>query len=125
MPDSFLIDGYNLIHALGMIRKSAGAGGLEASRLQLLQFLAQGFGTSASQVTVVFDAQHGRGGGNRQQTYRTISVHFAPKNQTADDLIETFIESHAHPRALVVISNDARLQTAARRRGARSWSHDD
>ena len=58
MHDSYLIDGYNLIHALGMIRKLMGPGGLEESRNTLLAFLAKAFGENASRVTIVFDAQH-------------------------------------------------------------------
>jgi predicted RNA-binding protein with PIN domain len=124
MPDSYLIDGYNLIHAFGMIRKDVGPGGLEASRNQLLQFLADSFGASANQVTVVFDAKHSPRGVSREQSYQGISVQFAPKDQSADDLIEALIDAHAHPRALIVVSNDTRLQNAAARRGARAWSHE-
>jgi uncharacterized protein len=124
MPESYVIDGYNIIHALGMIQKNMDAGGLEESRRRLLAFLVEGFADAAPRVTVVFDAQHAPPGLPSQQTYHGIHIHFAPKNQSADDLIETLIEQEPQPRGLAVVSNDMRLQTAARRRGALAWSHE-
>ena len=124
MADTYVIDGYNLIHALGMIRRDAGPRGLEAARTQLLQFLAQSFGDNSSSVTVIFDAKHAPRGAVRDQVFHGMSVRFAPKEQSADDLIETIIQEHAAPRSLVVVSNDARLQNAAQRRLARAWSHE-
>jgi uncharacterized protein len=125
MADSYLIDGYNLLHALGMIQRKAGPGGLEAARTRLLDFLAVSFGDHANHVTVVFDAKHAPRGVAREQTYRSLQVQFAPSKQSADDAIEDAIEDAASPKSLVVISNDTRLQNTARRRGARFWSHHD
>jgi predicted RNA-binding protein with PIN domain len=122
MPDSFVIDGYNLIHALGMIQKHLDAGGLEASRRWLLDYLAELFGEDADRVTVVFDAKQAPRNLPRHQAYRGLHVHFAPKGQSADDWIETLIANEKTPAALVVVSNDHRLQDAGRKRGARAWS---
>jgi hypothetical protein len=124
MRDSYLIDGYNLIHALGMIQKQMGPGGLEASRTRLLDFLAAGFGADAPNCTVVFDAKQAPRGLSRSQEHRGLAIRFAPKKQSADDLIETLIDETTEPKSLVVVSNDARLQNAAKRRGARAWSHE-
>jgi predicted RNA-binding protein with PIN domain len=124
MPDSYVIDGYNLIHALGMIQRHMTRGGLEDSRGKLLAFLAWAFGTEAARVRVVFDAKHAPRGVPKQQRRHGLHIHFAPKNQSADDWIEKMIEEESQPRSLVVISNDMRLQSAARHRGARAWSHE-
>ena len=124
MRDSYIIDGYNLIHALGMIQHKMAPGGLEESRRKLLTFLAERFGDEASYVTIVFDAKHAPRHVSRQQQYHGLHIHFAPKDQSADDWIETLIEDAAQPRHLVVISNDMRLQNAGRHRGARAWSHE-
>lgn len=122
MRDTFVIDGYNLIHALGMIQKNMAAGGLETSRRALLDFLATAFGDDAANVTVVFDAKQAPRGMARMQKYRGLHVHFAPKGQSADDWIETLIENEKQPEFLVVVSNDSRLQNAARQRGAQASS---
>ena len=124
MADSYLIDGYNLIHALGMIQRDLPAGGLEESRRRLMMFLLQAFAADVS-VTIVFDAQHGPRHLPRQQTHQGLHVEFAPAGQSADDRIEELIEDCASPSALVVVSNDMRLQDAARRKGSRGWSHEN
>jgi predicted RNA-binding protein with PIN domain len=124
MRDSYIIDGYNLIHALGMIQHKLDPGGLEESRRKLLVFLTEKFADDAPRVTVVFDAKLAPRGLPRQQEFHGMHVHFAPKNQSADDWIETLIDEETQPRALVVISNDMRLQNAAKHRGARAWSHE-
>ena len=38
---SLLIDGYNLLNAVGIVGRGVGPGGLERSRLALLNFLAE------------------------------------------------------------------------------------
>jgi predicted RNA-binding protein with PIN domain len=124
MPDSYVIDGYNLIHALGMISKQVEPGGLEASRRRLLDFLAGAFGADADRVTIVFDARQSPRGVSRRHSHLGLHVHFAPKDQSADDWIEEVIDNEMRPHSLVVVSNDLRLQSAAKRRGAKAWSHD-
>ena len=124
MPDSYVIDGYNLIHALGMIQRHMNPGGLEDSRSKLLAFLAWAFGADSARVRVVFDAKHAPRGVPKQQRRHGLHIHFAPTNQSADDWIEKMIDEESQPRSLIVISNDMRLQNAARHRGARAWSHE-
>jgi uncharacterized protein len=124
MRRTYLIDGYNLIHALGMIQKHIGPGDLEIARRQLLDFLITIFGSDGPCITVVFDAKQSPPGIARQQEYQGLHIDFAPKAQSADDRIEDLIEASAEPHALVVISNDARLQAAAERRGASPWTHE-
>jgi len=125
MPDSYLIDGYNLIYALGMIERSQGARALEQSRLRLLRFLEASFADAVARVTVVFDAQHAPCLVPRRQNFHGITILFAPSRQSADDLIESLIEAHAEPKSLVVVSNDNRLKNAARHHGARGWTDAD
>jgi predicted RNA-binding protein with PIN domain len=124
MYDVFLIDGYNLLHALGMVARDAGPGGLDKARQRLLDFLADAFGDNAGRVHVVFDAQHARRGALRIQTHRGVHVEFAPSKESADDRIEDLIARSPQPRKMVVVSNDARLQSAAHRRNAIAWSHE-
>jgi predicted RNA-binding protein with PIN domain len=112
-----LIDGYNLLHALGMAPR-AGALSLKRSRLRLLDWLSDQLGARSSDVCVVFDSKHeGRGS---EQAHRAIHVRFA-SNETADDLIERMVREESAPAALTVISNDHRIQHAATRRGCPCW----
>ena len=125
MADAYLIDGYNLIHALGLIDRQLGTVALERSRSRLLDFLKDSFASDSARVTVVFDARLAPAHLPHQQRHHGILMLFAPKTQTADDLIETLIDTNPSPRALIVISNDTRLQQSAQRRGSRWWSHTD
>jgi uncharacterized protein len=119
MKAAYLIDGYNLIHAIGLLPKRAGPHGLEKARAALLELLHRFFGTQSAEATVVFDAAKAPPGVASVQEIHGINVRFATQGQLADDVIEAMIRADAAPKRLVVISNDHRLQTAARRREAR------
>jgi predicted RNA-binding protein with PIN domain len=112
----YLIDGYNLLHALAPLPKKSGPGGLHHARLRLLDLLRSAFGDEASHVTVVFDARKSPPGATEVQDYHGIEVRYAIHEQQADDLIEMLIRSAAKPRQLTIVSDDHRIQQAARRR---------
>jgi predicted RNA-binding protein with PIN domain len=112
-----LIDGYNLLHALGLVEKHMGRHGLEWARRRLLAFLHKAFGNAAKDVTVVFDAATSPKGAAAESEHDGIQVLFAVHYQEADDLIEAMIGKYPQPSALTVISDDHRIQQAARRRG--------
>ncbi len=119
---TFLVDGYNLMHATGLAHRRLPPGQLQAARKRLLDWLADSPAVRAGTVTVrvVFDAQNGPGE-SREQHHRRVSFRFAFR-QTADDLIESLILAEPRPSPLVVVSNDGRLHESARRRGFRGWS---
>jgi hypothetical protein len=120
-----LIDGYNLLYAIGVIGSDAGPAGLERSRRALLNFLAESLPEEvAARTTVVFDATDAPPGLPRHQTHRGITVRFAAKYDDADTLIEELIGEATAPRSLTVVSSDHRLQRAARRRRARPVDSD-
>jgi hypothetical protein len=113
----YLIDGYNLLHAMGLLHGRAGPHGLEKARLGLLGRLHGHFGTDAANVTVVFDATSPPPGVAPDQDYQGIHVRFAVgRGRQADDLIEDLIRGDSAPRGLTVVSDDRRIQVAARRR---------
>ena len=112
----YLIDGYNLLHAMGVLHGQVGPTGLEKARLTLLGRLHGALGEAAAQVTVVFDAAHAPHGVAEEQSYHGIQVLFAVQQEQADDLIEDLIRRHSVPRRLTVVSDDHRIQLAARRR---------
>ena len=113
----FLIDGYNLLHALGMAPKPGGLS-LERARLRMIEWLAGEIGAEKANVSIVFDSANPRGGG--EQSHRGLYMRFS-QGQTADDLIEQLILDERVPAELTVVSNDHRLQQAARRSGCVSW----
>ncbi len=116
MSMSYLIDGYNLLHAMGLLRGRAGPTGLEKARLGLLGLLRAVYGEEAKTVTVVFDAANAPRGASPEAEYRGIHIRFAVEQEQADDLIETLIRHDSAPQRLTVVSDDRRVRQAAERR---------
>jgi predicted RNA-binding protein with PIN domain len=112
----YLIDGYNLLHAMGVMRPRMGRTGLERARGRLLGLLAGVYEAEASCVTVVFDAAAAPRDAEREQHHRGITVRFAVDEEEADDLIEHLIRKASAPKQLTVVSDDHRIQQAATRR---------
>ncbi len=122
---SLLIDGYNLLGAVGIIGRGVGPGSLERSRLALLNFLAESLDLKEiPQTTVVFDAHNPPPGLPLVTKHRGLTVRFASQYDDADSLIEELIRADSAPRRLTVVSSDHRLQRAARRRRAAATDSD-
>jgi uncharacterized protein len=127
---ALLIDGYNLLHASGILGRGVGPGGLERSRRALVNFLAESLDErELAETTVVFDAHEPPPGLPRASRQRGLQVRFAERGSDADSLIEQLIAEHSAPRRLTVVSSDHRLHRAARRRRAKAvdsdrWYHE-
>ena len=123
---SLLIDGYNLLNAVGIIGRGVGPGSLHRARLALLNFLAASLEPEEiPQTTVVFDAHDAPPGLPLVLEHRGLTVRFAADYEDADSLIEELIRKDSAPRRLTVVSGDHRLQRAARRRKAAAvYSHE-
>ncbi len=120
----FLIDGYNLLHALGLPAGRTGPHGLAKARAGLVGLITAAHGDPADAVTVVFDARHPPPGADGEEFRGPVHVVFS-LGEEADDRIEWLIAHDAAPKHLIVVSNDHRLQQAARRRGCAAWKCDD
>jgi uncharacterized protein len=124
-PMAIVIDGYNLLHASGILPRGIGPGTLERARSALLNFLVESLEPEElAKTVVVFDARAAPAGRPRVVTHRGLRVHFAPNPGDADALIEELITRDHSPRKLVVVSSDHRLQRAAKRRRAQSIDSD-
>lgn len=111
-----LIDGYNLLHAVGWASPRMPTPQLRAARRRLLDWLAEQ--STSAELCVVFDALHGKPSAT-EQNHRGVRVRFAV-GRTADDVIEEMLADR--PVDVIVVSNDGRLHEAARRRGTVGWS---
>lgn len=121
-----LIDGYNLIHAAGILgpRRSDGRG-LERSRAALAQFISGLLrANEKSSAVVVFDAAGAPPGLPSEMFVHGVYVRFARGYSSADELIEELINADTSPRRLTVVSSDHRIQRAARRRRATAVDSD-
>jgi uncharacterized protein len=113
----YLIDGYNLMYALGLVRRNGGRAGWQRARSIMLDWLADRLGAAASNTTVIFDAQNSLGG-VIEESHRGLYI-IRDRGRTADDLIEDILREEKSPETLTVVSNDARVREAASRRGCR------
>jgi uncharacterized protein len=114
----FLIDGYNLLHAVWPaegrhIRPRA----WPRIRQRLLDRLRGGSTTVPGSITVVFDATRPPPGAPAEEDCHGLHIRFAVGYPSADDLIEELIRAESAPAQLTVVSDDRRLREAARRRG--------
>src|SRR4051812_43824051 len=117
----FVIDGYNLLHAMGRLGGPVGPHGLAKARAALLGLVRA---AHDDPVTIVFDARRAVAGIDAAEVHGTVRVEYATREE-ADDRIEWLIAHDAAPKRLVVVSNDRRLQQAARRRGCPAWGCDE
>lgn len=117
-----LIDGYNLIYALGILpvsgpRRAFPDGKLEEGRTALLKLLTNDLSEAQRRrTTVVFDAPESLKMGCDSFRHRGIQVLFARNFDTADDLIIEMILAQKREADWVVVSSDRRIQNAARRK---------
>jgi uncharacterized protein len=116
MSATYLIDGYNLLHAMGALSGRVGPHGLEKARARLLGLLHGALGEGAPAATVVFDAAKALPGISSEQESRGLHILFAKNKEEADDVIERLIRQSSAPKTLHVVSDDHRVQRAARRR---------
>src|SRR5262249_53447104 len=106
MPQAFfLIDGYNLMHAVGLARKRYGPGELEKGRERFLGYLGGRLTEEErTRTVVVFDAGDASVDGPRVIKRRGMRIEFAPSDSDADTRIEQLIAKHSAPRQLNVVS---------------------
>jgi predicted RNA-binding protein with PIN domain len=121
-----LIDGYNLMHAAGLMPRRLGPGTLGRRRRTLINLLANRLSPEhVASTTVVFDARNAPSDAEPATVEKGITIRYAVEQAEADDLIEDLIRHDSAPRALVVVSGDRRIQRAARRRGARAMNGEE
>lgn len=121
-----LIDGYNVMHAAGLMGRTFGPDGFRRVRARFLNDLASRLGpVEAHLTTVVFDAKKVPEGLPSRARHKGITVLFAVDNPTADERIEEIISGHSDPKRLTVVSTDRQIRVAAKRRRASPVTADD
>jgi predicted RNA-binding protein with PIN domain len=121
-----LIDGYNLLHAARMGQSDYGPGELLRCRTRLLRFLLSRLSAAEIQgTTVVFDARDPPPDRPAQVVVSGIRVLFANPGGDADVLIQKWLEQHASPRRVTLVSSDRVLQRAARGCGSKFIGSED
>jgi predicted RNA-binding protein with PIN domain len=121
----WLIDGYNVMHAAGLLGPKLSREGFRRARRRFLDGLADALPVEREgDVTVVFDASVPPGDFPLSSTYRGIRVVFALGDEDADSRIEYMLGHDSNPKSLTVVSSDNRIRQAASRRRARPLTAD-
>ena len=121
-----LIDGYNLMHARGLMPCKSSPEAFHKARKRFLGDLSAAMGPEeARKTTVVFDASNPPPDRSSRHVYKGIEVVFAVGDENADARIEAMIAAHSSPKALTVVSSDLRVRKAASRRRAKVVLSDD
>jgi predicted RNA-binding protein with PIN domain len=117
----WLIDGYNVMHAGGLLGPRLGREAFRRARRRFLDRLSAALGPAESeQTTVVFDASAHPGDFGLETSYHGLGIVFALGDESADARIEQMIAADTNPKTLAVVSSDRRIRQAAARRRARS-----
>ena len=125
MSHRIIIDGYNLLHAAGLVRGKLIGKQLEGARLRLLKRLAyQMTKDQRASTTVVFDAKAMLVVSTREELIEGFRVFYPEPGHEADELIEQMIAHDPDPHRLRVVSSDRRLHRAARERMATAINSD-
>lgn len=114
-PIKILIDGYNLLFQSNLVGKGRGPNWLLRARQRLVKSLQERLSKEdLSGTHIIFDASAKR----EPEDARVAAPHvrFAVEHPEADDLLEELIRTHAHPKTLLVVSSDHRIQRCARAR---------
>ncbi|MEZ6132774.1 MAG: NYN domain-containing protein [Planctomycetaceae bacterium] len=126
MTPYLIIDGYNLMHAAGIARRSYAAGDLQRCRSRLQSELAMRLAPEVlSAAVIVYDAFDSTSNDERNQQQHGVNLLFAAQGEDADSLIERLLQQHSVPRRVIVVSSDHRLHDAASRRRARCVDSED
>jgi predicted RNA-binding protein with PIN domain len=117
-----IVDGYNLMHKVGMHRPLNAPGNLARSRFFLIQSIARHFTPEQQRrITIVFDASLVPAldaEGTPEAFTHEMTISFASEFENADAMIEHLLRQHSAPKQVLVVSSDRQVQTSASRRRA-------
>lgn len=119
----FFIDGYNLMHALGLVRPKSQRS-LAKCRSDFCAWIRRVHRGNPNEVTVVFDGQPLAKGKARDECPDGPHVVFS-RGETADDLLERMVRDDSEPTTLTLVSNDRRLRRFGKGRRCIVWSCED
>lgn len=120
-----LIDGYNVMHAAGLMPPKMGPDAFRRVRTRFLNDLADALEPfELPFATVVFDASKPPDHLPSRQKHKGITVIFATGDDDADARIETILAKNGSARSLTVVSSDRQIIRAAAKRKATPMTAD-
>ena len=122
----WLIDGYNVCFAVGLLSRNVKDDELRQGRVALLAAIREGMSEQdVRETVVVFDSQVDLKLPDEPEVASFPGeVRFSSMYREADDLIEELIRRESRPEKLTVVSSDGRIVRAANRRKATPLSNE-
>jgi len=121
-----LVDGYNLLYALGFIQPGDRTKrSLEKARHQLIDSIAKQLPSAVRRSTwIIFDSADAPKNLPDAFVKNEIRVFFSREWLSADEMLQSWISEHSSPKTLVVISSDHAVQRRATARNATPFDSD-
>jgi len=122
-----LIDGYNLLFAIGLLpSRNANPRALQRARESLITLLASRTPDSKRKgIWWVFDSADAPKDLPGSLQIHGMTVYFSRGWVSADEMLQTIIGQHPSPKAMTVISSDHAVQRKAIARGATVFDSED
>jgi predicted RNA-binding protein with PIN domain len=122
----WLVDGYNVCFAVGLVPSQVKDDELRQGRIALLTAIREGLPEQdVRETVVVFDSRIDLNLPDEPEVAGFPGeVRFSAKYREADDLIEELIRGERRPEKLTVVSSDGRIARAAKRRKATSLTNE-
>ncbi len=107
----YIIDGYNLMHALAPGKITAA--NLEEQRRALVEQVINFVGESGDSAAVVFDSAQARGATAHQIPHTEVTVHYASAGESADILIGKLVQQELKKAAATRGKADIRIRVVS------------
>lgn len=126
---SLIIDGYNVLFAIGRYGGKPIGEVIEQARTRLLHQLVRYHQETGDGVTVIFDSKQPAGGASREESLPGVRIRYSHPPRTADDDIRRLVETSTAPRHIRVVTSDRALardcaQAGADVVGAKTFYHE-
>ncbi|MFC1736464.1 NYN domain-containing protein [Candidatus Hydrogenedentota bacterium] len=125
MPDTLIIDGYNVIHHDDGMKSVLNNYGPEEARSALISVLCKLPLSRDDRIIVVFDGKSGVGDGPTEKAPKGIKIVFSKGSDTADTVIERMIYQQKSNKCTTVVSRDNHLRDLCIGLGAGVMSPDN
>lgn len=122
----YIVDAFNLIHAIGWGERIAARGNLHRVRQRLVGALSSLLSREEqSRTTLVFDTSTAIDEAAEKLAQQSpMTLLFSVDYDSADDQIADLLAHHPAPKQVVVVSSDRQVQQAAQRRQSQFRSSD-
>lgn len=105
MKELLIVDGYNILHAWGELKKTLEKD-FDHARMKLIDILGNYQAVKGIKVLLVFDAHLVKGGMGSRENVAGVDVIYTTEGETADMLIEKLVSQLGQKERITVATSD-------------------